>query len=566
MKKEKESFLDYTFFKSASNYTITPFTKLMIFYFSIYSIITMSDIGLINSLSEKIISEYNISPAKYSSINVFICIGKITCSIALIKLIKKISNYYKLCCIVSLMIKSLILISYYYEYSFFLFIITRGISSFIQLYEFVFFVSWFSEHIKKTIYGFLITFLSIQLGNLFGYFFNYLNYEKYTTDKWRSNFLLLGIIYFILCFLLMLISSNSFKLKKNIYYPSSRWGGKLSKKNEIEDETNINNSLENSNSSVFNMNTLKEIKKKMEILENKYIIYNLSLEEKLKTISVSEFNYFAELKSMIYSKKYFISIISLSILSLIYSTILFWFNNYIINYLLIKKPSTMLLHYSTISLFGPLLGIFINRIVEAPSNMKKKESKLLTLLINGIALCIISLFIQSKSLVEYSNILFLFYITILFYLFPDMLIIHLKATQYTFKKEDFILLIIAKNVFGELFGSMIYGWLNDNNSYAMNAMGLVLNFSWGLLGVFGFCLYLEFNTVEKKIEPGKNIEHKKEKFEKFRTTVTSDIQGEELKDIDSRESIISVDDTDDNTNMNNNKEHEYNLDDYIQNK
>ena len=559
MKKEKESFLDYSFFKSASNYTITPLTKLMIFYFCIYSIITMSDTGLINALSEKIISEYNISPAKYSSINVFICLGKISCSIALIKLIKKISNYYKLCCIISLMIKSLILISYYYEYSFFLFIITRGISSFIQLYEFVFFVSWFSEHIKKTLYGFLISFLSMQLGNLFGYFFNYLNYEKYKTEKWRTNFLFLGIVYFILSFLLMLISSNSFKLKKNIYYPSSRWGAKLSKKKEKIDEKNSNNSL-------FNMNTLKEIKQKMEILENKYIIYNLSLEEKLKTISVSEFNYFAELKSMLYSKKYFFSIISLSILSLIYSTILFWFNNYIINYLLIKKPGKILLNYSTISLFGPLLGIFINRIVELSNNISKKETKLLTLLINGISLCIISLFIQGKSLVEYSNVLFLFYITILFYLFPDMLIIHLKATQYTFKKEDFIILIIGKNLFGELFGSMIYGWLNDNNSYAINAMGLVLNFSWGLLGVFAFCLYLEFNTVEKKIDKGKKIENKKEKIEKFRTTVTSDIQGEELKDIDNRESIISVDDTDDNTNMNNNKEHVYTLDDYIQNK
>ena len=559
MKKEKESFLDYSFFKSASNYTITPLTKLMIFYFCIYSIITMSDTGLINALSEKIISEYNISPAKYSSINVFICLGKISCSIALIKLIKKISNYYKLCCIISLMIKSLILISYYYEYSFFLFIITRGISSFIQLYEFVFFVSWFSEHIKKTLYGFLISFLSMQLGNLFGYFFNYLNYEKYKTEKWRTNFLFLGIVYFILSFLLMLISSNSFKLKKNIYYPSSRWGAKLSKKKEKIDEKNSNNSL-------FNMNTLKEIKQKMEILENKYIIYNLSLEEKLKTISVSEFNYFAELKSMLYSKKYFFSIISLSILSLIYSTILFWFNNYIINYLLIKKPGKILLNYSTISLFGPLLGIFINRIVELSNNISKKETKLLTLLINGISLCIISLFIQGKSLVEYSNVLFLFYITILFYLFPDMLIIHLKATQYTFKKEDFIILIIGKNLFGELFGSMIYGWLNDNNSYAINAMGLVLNFSWGLLGVFAFCLYLEFNTVEKKIDKGKKIENKKEKIEKFRTTVTSDIQGEELKDIDNRESIISVDDTDDNTNMNKNKEHVYTLDDYIQNK
>ena len=565
MKKEKETFLDYTFFKTPTNLIITPYTKLMIIIFSFYSIITMSDNGLINALSEKIISEYNISPAKYSSISIFICIGKISCSIALLKLIKKLSHYYKLCCIISLMIKSLILISYYYEYSFFIFILTRGISSFIELYEFVFFVSWFSEQIKKTLYGFLITFLSIQFGNLFGYFFNYINYERTTSDNWRTNFLLLGIIYVILAFLLMLISSNSFKLKKNIYYPSSRWGNLKNRNKEEENNNSINNnnSLEKSNNSLFNMNTLKEIKKKMEILENKFIIYDLSLEEKLKTISVSEFNYYLELKNMIITKKYLFSIVSLGLFSLIYTTILFWFNNYIINYLLLKEKNKMLLNYSTISFFGPVLGICINRIVEATTKISKKESKLLTLLINSIALCIISIFIQEKSLIEYSNIFFLFYITILFYLFPDMIIIHLKCTQYTFKKEDFILLIMAKNIFGELFGSVIYGWLNDNNSFAMNAMGLVLNFSWGLLGVLGFTLYLEFNTVEKKINTNKKKENKK--VENYRTTVTSDIQGEELKEIDNRESIISVDDNDDNNN-DKNKEHEYNLDDYIPNK
>ena len=138
-----------------------------------------------------------------------------------------------------------------------------------------------------------------------------------------------------------------------------------------------------------------------------------------------------------------------------------------------------------------------------------------------------------------------------------MILIHLKSTQYTFKKEDFVLMVITKNIFGELFGSYIYGFLNDSNSFAMSGMGLVLNFSWGLLGVFGFTLYLEFNTVEKKINTNK-ISIKK-KIEKYRTTVTSDIQGEEMKEIDQRESIISVDDNDDN----NNKEHEYNLDDYI---
>jgi hypothetical protein len=141
-----------------------------------------------------------------------------------------------------------------------------------------------------------------------------------------------------------------------------------------------------------------------------------------------------------------------------------------------------------------------------------------------------------------------------------MILIHLKSTQYTFKKEDFVLMVITKNIFGELFGSYIYGYLNDSNSFAMSGMGLVLNFSWGLLGVFGFTLYLEFNTVEKKINTNK-ISVKK-KIEKYRTTVTSDIQGEEMKEIDQRESIISVDDNDEN-NINNNKEHEYNLDDYI---
>ena len=134
MKKEEESFLDFTFFKSTSNSKITPFTKLMLITFIFYSIITFSDNGLINSLSEKIISEYNISPAKYSSINIFICLGKITCSIALIKLIKKISNYYKLCCVTSLIIKSLILISYNYHYSFFVFYYNKR---YLELHSFI---------------------------------------------------------------------------------------------------------------------------------------------------------------------------------------------------------------------------------------------------------------------------------------------------------------------------------------------------------------------------------------------------------------------------------------------
>jgi hypothetical protein len=135
-------------------------------------------------------------------------------------------------------------------------------------------------------------------------------------------------------------------------------------------------------------------------------------------MSVNEFNFFLELKNMFTDKKYLFSIISLGIFSLIYTTISFWFYNFLITQLLINEPNKMLLSYSIISFFGPLLGIVINRAVEATTNVKKKEVNLFTMLINCIALCIISIFIQVKSLYEYYNILFLFYITILFYIFP----------------------------------------------------------------------------------------------------------------------------------------------------
>ena len=108
MKNQEENFLDYKFFSSTSNANISSFTKFMLIIFIFYSIITFSDDGLINSLSENIISEYNISMTKYSSINFFSCIGKISSSIALLKLIKKFSNYSKLICIITLLIKSLI--------------------------------------------------------------------------------------------------------------------------------------------------------------------------------------------------------------------------------------------------------------------------------------------------------------------------------------------------------------------------------------------------------------------------------------------------------------------------
>jgi hypothetical protein len=139
-------------------------------------------------------------------------------------------------------------------------------------------------------------------------------------------------------------------------------------------------------------------------------------------------------------------------------------------------------------------------------------------------------------------------------------VLHLKHTQFTFKKEDFVMVIIGKNLFGEISGNLIYIYLIKNNDL-MNGIGMILNFSWVLLGVLGFSLLFDFNTATKKVKKREANEDKK--IKNFRTTITSDIQGEELKDIEKRESIISVDDNDDDNLNNKNKENEYSLDDYI---
>lgn len=81
--------------------------------------------------------------------------------------------------------------------------------------------------------------------------------------------------------------------------------------------------------------------------------------------------------------------------------------DYLINLLLINEQNKI--SYSIISFFGPLLGIFVNRAIEATANARKKEVNIFPMLINCIALCIISIFIQVKSLYGYHIILFFLY-------------------------------------------------------------------------------------------------------------------------------------------------------------
>ena len=90
---------------------------------------------------------------------------------------------------------------------------------------------------------------------------------------------------------------------------------------------------------------------------------------------------------------------------------------------------------------------------------------------------------------------------------------------------------------------------------------MILNCSWILLGFLLFTIIFDFNTAEKKKQNRESDDNKK--IKNFRTTVTSDIQGEEMKDIETRESVISVDDNDEENNINISKENEYSLDDYI---
>ena len=564
MKNKNEEFPSYRLFNSFSHSNVSTFNKIMMIIFFVYMLITFSDEGLINALSEQIISDYNISPEKFSLIRISSCLGQILCSIVLLKLIKKLILYYKFTNIFLLIIKSLILISYHYRYSYYIFLITRFISNFIRIYEFFFFMTWFAQQLKKPIFGmfgFLLALIFVQLGNALGFYFNYINLEKANSEKWRNNFLIMGIIYLVFSFLLMLINSSDFKLKKNIFYPSSRLGNK-SIENNSRNSYDINSpeSSESNSHSIINLDTLNQIKDKIEKMENKYNLYDLTLEEKLKQISVSEFNYYSELKAMIFNKLYLFTLMSLSILFLIYYTILFWSNNFIINYLSVKEPKKIFINYICICFFGPSLGIAVNRAVNFTLSNYKREYNLLTILICNFVLCVYSILIQTKTLSEFIIIFFIIYICFIFKLIPSVLVLHLKHTQFTFKKEDFVMIIIGKNLFGEILGNLIYIYLIKNNDI-MNGIGMILNFSWVLLGVLGFSLLFDFNTATKKVKKREANDDKK--IKNFRTTITSDIQGEELKDIEKRESIISVDDNDDDNLNNKNKENEYSLDDYI---
>ena len=566
MEKKNEEIPSYTIFNSSSNSKVTPFNKLVAMIFFIYIILSFSDEGLINALSEQIKSEYNLSQEKYSLIKILSCLGQMSCSIALLKLIKKIIHLYKYFCTSSLLIKSIILMSYYFNYSFSFFLITRFISNFIRLFEFVYFMSWFAQQMKKPIFGMfglLMTLLIAQIGNAFGYYFYYLNREIANNEKWRNIFLRMGTICLIYTFLLTLVNSKEFKLKKNIYYPSSRFGKNIENNNINNHDINSPESSERSNSySILNLDTLNKIKNKLEKLENKYNLYDLSLEEKLKQISVSEFDYFSELKSMISNRIYLFSLISLSLLFLIYYTILFWSNDFIINYLQIKEPNSKLINYISISFFAPSLGIALNRAVQFTVIKYKKGLNLLSMLIGSFSLCVVTILIQTEALFEFILFFFIIYISYIFYLLPSVIMLHLKYTQFTFKKEDFIFIILSKNLCGEIIGNLIYIFFSNDND-TMSGMGMIINMSWILLGVLGFTLVFEFNTAEKKPKKRESNDDGDRKIKNYRMTITSELQGEELKDIDLKENIINVDDNDNDDENNINKEKGYSLDDYI---
>ena len=566
MEKKNEEIPSYTIFNSSSNSKVTPFNKLVAMIFFIYIILSFSDEGLINALSEQIKSEYNLSQEKYSLIKILSCLGQMSCSIALLKLIKKIIHLYKYFCTSSLLIKSIILMSYYFNYSFSIFLLTRFISNFIRLFEFVYFMSWFAQQMKKPIFGMfglLMTLLIAQIGNAFGYYFYYLNIEIANNEKWRNIFLRMGTICLIYTFLLTLVNSKEFKLKKNIYYPSSRFGKNIENNNINNHDINSPESSERSNSySILNLDTLNKIKNKLEKLENKYNLYDLSLEEKLKKISVSEFDYFSELKSMISNRIYLFSLISLSLLFLIYYTILFWSNDFIINYLQIKEPNSKLINYISISFFAPSLGIALNRAVQFTVIKYKKGYNLLSMLIGSFSLCVVTILIQTEALFEFILFFFIIYISYIFYLLPSVIMLHLKYTQFTFKKEDFIFIILSKNLCGEIIGNLIYIFFSNDND-TMSGMGMIINMSWILLGVLGFTLVFEFNTAEKKPKKRESNDDGDRKIKNYRMTITSELQGEELKDIDLKENIINVDDNDNDDENNINKEKGYSLDDYI---
>ena len=525
----------------SQNKHLSTFTKYASALFFLFNALIFSDNGLIIANYDSFIKDYNLTQKKFSLISIFSSFGHILSSIILLKLMKKISLKYKTIIILSIMAKAISLMSMHFKYSYFLILILRFINGSIDLFLFSYFISWFKEKSPRPLYGILIEILAINLGNLFGYLLSIFDINK----DWRNNFKLLGFMNLICSFLLMLFSENIFKIHKNIYLK--------------EEKKNLDKKYYDENNTIFNMKTINEINRKLQNQEIKNSLYDVSLEKEITDNIINHgSSYLKELQKMIKNRKYILFLVSLSLFHLLNNNILFWFNDYLINNLGVKQKNERIIFYSIICFFGPLLGMLISQTI-FQSVYKKKLKLFLILLLILLILSAISALIQMENFLEYNNLLFLIYVALLFFLLPNIIVFLLKNTWYTFKRENFVILIFVNSIIGNLIGNLIY-----TNFYDIRGVGSILDCSWLFTVVLGLGLYFEWSTANKILD----IENKKKKGnktnKKLRTTVTSDIMGQELQDIDENQDRISVDDSENKIDNSKDKENEYSLKEYIE--
>ena len=540
MNKEKLLEQQQSQYQISTNKHLSTIEKYISALFFLLNALIFSDNGIIIASYNTFIKDYSLSQKKFSLISIVSSFGQLLSAIILLKLMKKISSKYKATIIISIIAKAISLMSMHFKYSYLIFLILRFFNGGIDLFLFVYFLSWFKEKSSKPIYGILVEILSVNLGNLFGYLLSIFDIKK----DWRNNYKLLSFIHLICSFLFLLFSKNVFNINKNIYLK--------------EEKKNIDQKYYDENNSIFNMKTIIEINRQLQNQENKNNLYDFSLEKEItNNIINGGSTYLKEFQKMIINRKYILFLISISLFRLLNNNILYWFNDYLTNDLEIKEKNERIIFYSIICFFGPLLGMLISQTVFQSIN-KKKLKLFLSVISTLLTLSIISALIQMDSFLEYNNLLFLLYVTLLFYLLPNMIIFLLKNTWYTFKKENFVILIFVNSIIGNLLGNLIY-----TTFYDIRGIGSILDCSWLFAVVLGLGLYFEWSTAEKILDIENEKKEKDDINKNLRTTVTSDVMGQELQDIDENQDRISVDDSEDKIDDSEDKDNEYSLKDYI---
>ena len=317
--------------------------------------------------------------------------------------------------------------------------------------------------------------------------------------------------------------------------------------------------------SIINSKALLELNEKLLAKERTSTIYDCSLDNDFFT-QKNLFNKKKTMRKMLAEGKYLSSLLLVSCVKIYLFLLCFWSGDYMRFQSENYEAGDAVYVLFLVAVCGPSVGILLSYCMAV--SVKNKTKLYSFLLLFFLISLILSIFIQfnitknqyffllifSSGFLNVSNL-------------PTLTEIHYRPTYHILKKEDYIFSVLTQN---SLFISMNF-FIGVGKSYndKLSALKIIVNLTYFSIIFLSLALYKDWNSARKENRLKKvikkdikhDIKESKISIEQLRTTVTSNVQIEELKDLDTFENRISIDDS--KFTEENNSENEYSLSDII---